>query len=52
MLYDCVVLQQLDHPNIVKTCGFFEKDVNDNAKHYWIVMEALENGAPLLEQIE
>ena len=52
LLYDCVVLQQLEHANVVKTYGFFEKDVNDNAKHYWIVMEALENGGPLLEQIE
>ena len=38
LLYECVVLQQLVHPNIIKCYGFFEKQIEDH-KHYFIVLE-------------
>ena len=38
LLYECVVLQQLVHPNIIKCFGFFEKQIEDH-KHYFIVLE-------------
>jgi serine/threonine protein kinase len=53
LLYDCVLLQQLVHDNIVKTFNFFEKEVDEGeCTHYWIVMEPMNQCKQLLDQIE